>query len=547
MRKKQIYKKKKYSLLFWLCLLGTVWSLWGCGKDKEAFSEIEEEPLPSLRDILREDEVIPDQSDVSDNKFPPVRVYFDNTGSMEGFTINSQGKRTPCEDYVKLMRCLRDMGRVRETQYYILDVDLQDWALSETGIYDHFAQSDFHVWWASGQPGPLSKLYMENRIDESCISIVLTDLSEQNFNTTQMAEQIRVLCDQKGCEADLFAFKFDFHGVTQVPDPKAVSGMLEGSVNGKRPYYMVVTGPSKYVEKYVEELKDILSGDGLDEDVEYFSVTSRSDLEYESIHLSDVNFEPFADYDDIYEEINKESEEKGGEEEENESDKADVEIENLSRNLQRYENTDGLFEDGEETDLPAFCYQKVRGVGLDDGDWRLNFYIPLNDWDKSRKNYIYQYSTYQLENAEMGLTDQEQQAEAVQSSWIEKANSQIDISMEIYNNYKSPEREYPAVLYVSVKNKNALQKVKPEWREVLLVLDIVQEDIFRPKRPEWLSEFDSGDTGDLFTHTYGLNNFYNVLFGYEDYIEKDGLVHIKNNYIQIPILLTGLDKQEVRR
>lgn len=534
--KKQYMAWKMILFLGWVFVIGMT----GCAGKGEDTETAQDSMLPSFKYLLEEEEKASPDIPI-DSAVVPVKVYFDNTGSMEGFTIDKDGKRTPCSLYSKLMRCLRDMGRMQTVEYYVLDVNEQDWVLYEESIYDNFYTEGFHVWWKSKQPGPLSKLYMNNRIDDQHINIVLTDLAEQRLNNTQLAEQIQKLCDGKDCEADLFAFKFDFNGVTQVPDPNAASGMLEQVVHGEKPYYMIITGKSDYMQKYRTELKTLLKDSGMKEGEDYFWVTNRFAVQNETLAMTDIVFEPFADYELISTESeNNQKTEKIKEEESGTDEEAGDELKIYSKNLCRYESTEQLCP---EVEFAAFYYQKVKGVSKKQGDWRLNFYIPLNDWKNPQIEYTYEYRIYKLEQ-DQTETDTDiksgRQSENVMGKWVEDTNPRIELSIEVQENFKREDQQYPAVLYLSCKDKEIEKKHEPREQKLLLLIDIVKEEIYFFERPVWLDAFDTGSTDDYFTRTFNLSGFYDVLFGKKNKISNDGAIHIRNNYVQVPILLTGL-------
>jgi len=546
-----VMKKNKKHYIAWTIFLvwgsGIITGLTGCGANEEGTGGLQDVMVPSFQYLLEEEEesptTVPDSSAVV-----PVRIYFDNTGSMEGFTIDQKGERKPCSLYAKLMRCLRDMGRMQTVEYYVLDVNEQDWALYEESLYDNFYSSDFHVWWKSGQPGPLSKLYMDDRIDEEYINIVLTDLAEQNLNNTLLAEQIQKLCNEKDCEADLFAFKFDFNGVTQVPDPNAASGMLEETVHGEKPYYMLITGKSDYMEKYRRELRTLMDDAGMEEGRDYFWATNRTDIQNESLTMSDVVFEPFADYEQIFQE-REEKRQKQREEEEGgaEDEETGNGLAAYSKNLCRLEDTEQICAG---IDFAAFYYQKVEGVSKDQSDWRLNFYVPLKDYENPQLKYSYEWHIYKLEQAEPeeeedlagkegSGEEQKAEAETIAGNWVEDTNARIELSTEIYENF-GEDQEHSAVLYLSCKDKEVEKEHEPRAQELLLLIDITKEETFFYERPDWLAGFDTGDTDDYFTRTFNLNGFYDVLFGNKNKISGDGAIHIESHYVQIPIMLFGL-------
>lgn len=530
--------KKQYTVLemiLTLCMLAAM-CLAGCGAKEDSKKTTPPDLPPSFKYLLEEDEQ--DSSNISfDSTVVPVKVYFDNTGSMEGFTIDKDGKRIPCSLYSKLMRCLRDMGRMQTIEYYVLGVNEQDWVLYEESIYDNFYTEGFHVWWKSGQPGPLSKLYMNERINDQCINIVLTDLAEQYLNNTQLAEQIQKLCNEKDCEADLYAFKFDFNGPTQVPNPNAASGMLEQMVNDERPYYMIITGKSDYMQKYRNELKTLFKDAGMKEGEDYFWATNHSAVQNESITFADIGFEPFAEYEQfeqfLIEHNNGKKEEKA--KEDSVDEEANKEWEEYSKNLCPYEK-----QSYPGVEVAAFYYQRPAGVPTRLGDWNLNFYIPLNNWGDPQTNYTCEYHIYKLEQVQ--TEPETEQQESSTGSWVEDTNARIELSIEIREGFERDDQQYPAVFYVTCKDKEVEKKHEPREQELLLILDIVKEEIQFYERPGWLDAFDTGSTDDYFTRTFNLKGFYDVLFGNKNKISGDGAIHIYNKYAQVPVLLTGLEE-----
>lgn len=511
-------------------LVGILFFLSACGSSEETFLDA---PLPDFSGILNAQGE--PAFEVNEPAAPalPVNVYFDNTGSMEGFTIDERGKRNPDPSYVKLINSLRIMGRMRATNYYVLDAEKQDWALYEEELYANFSGEGFHIDWNSGQSGPLSKLCSGERLDQDSINIVLTDLAEQQQNNTKLAEQIQKMCADGRCEADLYAFMFEFHGKTQVPDPNTVSKMLNEAVDGARPYYMILVGPAVHMEQYCEELGSLLGGAGLQDGKDYYTATSRMDIHDGTASLEDVVFEPFAGYDEILHETEeKEADEKPEEDGEKEDGETEgEEWERYSKNLLPYEDT-GIICPG--MDVAAFYYQKVEGISKKQGGWRLNFYVPLQDFGDPGLEYSYNFFVYRLD-----YPDAEE--EGLEAAWTEDGTPRIQITSEIREDFEQGKVQSPAVLYVTCQDKEAEKGHEPREQELLLILKITAEQVYSFERPQWIEEFDTGDTGDYFTRTFNLVGFYDVLFGNKN-TAADGIVHIQSNYAQIPIILTGLEE-----
>ncbi len=536
--------------------------LTGCGAGQKSEAEPEEELVfPGIEDIVSADEEINDEPGAdSPSLVVPVKIYVDNTGSMTGFTFNEVGEsKKPSTEFKALMRCIQDMGRMQTAEYYVLDADVQNWVLYEDGLYENFDKPDFYVYWAPSnvQPGPLTKLYMEGGLDENCINVVFTDLAEQNLNNTLLAEQIQNMCRENGCDVDLYAFKFPFHGLTQVPSPDGY-GMMEDMVAGElKPYYMIITGPSGYMDRYRQGLQNLLTKAGLAEGMDYYTATSKVSMNKDRISLSDVVFLPFAGYDDIVGEYKakkkqeKEQEEvagQGGEdaaEAEESGEKAAQSMECLSKNLIRYENTNLLFVNGSETEVAAFRYEKVEGISKKAGDWRLNFYIPLKDYENPDLNYSYTIDIYKIEQPEETESDQGNEAsegearKRASGRWVKDEDTSIETACRMEDNTGKNNAEFPKAIYYSFTNKEETARVA---QDSLVLIKIWKNETKIYEIPAWLEEFDTGMTDDYFTRTFNLEGFYNVLFSGGNGFVAGQEFHEKSVYAQIPILLMDMDR-----
>lgn len=512
-----------------LCM-SVVWYLTGCAWKQNSENEINNIPYPNYAEVLDDTDEI-HVTEEKNEAVIPAKIYFDNTGSMEGFTRDENGARRPDDRYVKMMRCLRDMGRIQTIENYVLDEKQQEWISYGGSLYEDFVKDGFHIGWYTKQ-GPLSKLYFEDRIDENYVNIVLTDLAEQNMNNTQLAEKIQKLCDEKGCEADLYAFKFLFYGDTQVPNPGSVSGMLNERVEGEKPYYIIMTGPKNYMDKYRKEFKDLLFSAGLEEGEDYFAATSGIDINEDWVDLADVIFADFATFEDI----KLESSEKSNEVAEEGEDSSEL-IAMKSKNLTVYEDTLQLFSGESPVEIKAFQYERAKGVSSKLGDWRLNFFIPLSDGENPRITYECEYHVYELQESE-----NEGEEETPIRKWVENPTSRIELVQEKTTEFEGKSEKYPSAVFFSCTDKKVDKKHDPRESEVLLVIKITKEEIYPYVRPEWIEEFDTGETDDYFTRTYNLNGFYDVLFGYKNKRLQDDTIRFSSIYTQIPIIITNLEK-----
>lgn len=74
--------------------------------------------------------------------------------------------------------------------------------------------------------------------------------------------------------------------------------MLNKRVEGNRPFYLIMTGPDRYVAKYRKELTELLAQQQLTEGEDYFTATNRLSVNEVKSDVSDVIFKKFADYED---------------------------------------------------------------------------------------------------------------------------------------------------------------------------------------------------------------------------------------------------------
>lgn len=516
----------------------------GCGNVAETYGTSNDIPFPDFSELLVNSTGVHVRDD-SDDMLLPIKVFMDNTGSMAGFTVNPEGKREPSAAYVKMMRSLRDLGRLHgdSVSYYALDERSQDWVECSETIYRDFSSESFYVGWNSGQPGPLSKLYLgENKIDGNCVNIVITDLAEQNVNNTLLATEIQKLCEEEGCETVLFAFKFDFNGRTQVPNPNAAYGMLDEQVNGLKPYYLIITGPSQYTEKYVDDLKTLLEEAGLTEAQDYYCATSRLDVNYDTASISDVVFTPFVDYEEIKMEYDIE---KYGAEAVLGEDGSIYEQPEImkSKNLVAYDDMEQVFKGGDSVQAAAFRYELMQGLSSKMSDWRLNFYLPLSEGDNPDISYKLNWKVYKLTVSGEGESETDGDGgQADERQWVEDKNTRMELNVKLISEFEEKNARYPVAMYFSCQDKVVEKKHDPRETELLLVFRIEKEETIPYVRPEWLAEYDTGDTYDYFKRTYNLNGFYDVLFGYKNKRKMDDTIHISSTYAEIPIILTNLEQ-----
>ncbi len=327
----------------------------------------------------------------------PVQVYMDNTGSMQAFIFAEDVSISVDPKFVHLMRALRDMERTYyRTCYYTIQQNeqtggIRDWMAYDGSVYEDFQKPEFYFSWKKESTdgnvnGPLSLLYFNRNgrgLNPEYINIVMTDLAEQNVNNTQLAEEIQKMCAGGNCLAYMLAFQFEYHGTAQVPDPDKMNDIIEARVDGPRPYYVILTGPSRYMEPYMEGFLTCLENLQLQEGTDFYMASTKLEWNMETLDKDSITFNEMADYDAIKEE------KKTGEPSEH------------SKNLRRFSETDTLFDRTPFNAPFAFYYRKLDSISKDQYDWRLNFQIPLaSEEEDSDIEYSLDIACYSLSPAE---------------------------------------------------------------------------------------------------------------------------------------------------
>lgn len=201
-----------------------------------------------------------------------VDVYYDNTQSMYGFA----GGGT----MVRAVAALRDVvNQYSNTTTYTLggapDGTLQ-W-MPFTGDL-HSSLVDYAGFYTVGKgsfasgTGPLQMLYYQDTtLDPAAINVVVTDLAEQNVDSSELASRINEsILSQDGYSAALIGILGDFNGTKYVSDLDAVNQMNGTQVTGKVPIYILITGRDAALDTYVNNLVTAFQNYELVQDTDFY-------------------------------------------------------------------------------------------------------------------------------------------------------------------------------------------------------------------------------------------------------------------------------------
>lgn len=224
-----------------------------------------------------------------------VNFYYDNTTSMYPFVCNAKGessvKGRPAVSgtLVNWMSAVREILQQYDGVTYTLQQDSGNqlhWAPYQGDMRNNFSSRSFYT--KDGEfpvdgdalVGPLAQLYYQadgQSFDPAAMNIVLTDLAEQSVNNTELAAHInRDILSQEGYAAAIIAVNCPFHGTAYVPNPDKISQLKKGKVDGKRPLYMILTGPEERLEMVYNALISAMNVQGMSEGQEYYTTVQSS-------------------------------------------------------------------------------------------------------------------------------------------------------------------------------------------------------------------------------------------------------------------------------
>lgn len=205
------------------------------------------------------------QKTVKQQKSSSVNFYYDNTISMEGFAFykeNEKDKGRPANKDGAAEGCMlaiRDVLRHTNASKYTLEEDEDSkalhWSENEDKVDDFYALFKTEAFYthrekfAKGKDGvskkgPLTLLPDQTGVfDPAATNIILTDLLEQDENSTELAWYIKQnILSLDGYAAALIAVPCTFHGIVPYNKNRV-------SVQTKRPLYFIITGPEEIFDE----------------------------------------------------------------------------------------------------------------------------------------------------------------------------------------------------------------------------------------------------------------------------------------------------------
>lgn len=497
------------------------------------------------------------------NSAAKVDIYYDNTQSMYGFAAGGT--------MVRAVAALRDIGNMysNTTTYTLNGVDgVLRWMPFEGSL--HSAMADFEGFYTVGKgsfaagTGPLQMLYYEDStLDPAAINVVITDLAEQNVDTTDLASKINEhILSQDGYSAALIGILGDFSGKKYVSDLDAINQMNGVEVQGKVPIYILITGRDAALETYVNKLTETFRGYELTENVDFFVARYHAGNSARVLQQEDILcVGPAAEQDGMK--------------------KKDWETAQINENLGLSEidstHMDTLVNTDHYLNMFGYAFDNDAN-GINTGRTTLNYFVPISRTDGIDLPVQYKIytedekaSTSQLQalyddkeriryselvtgdpredgtaeewmarsgdiTGAYAVLDKEGEPAAlvgwknirqitydkdmtITAEWIERGTPVYDMVMEADGRdagdyYAGEDMGLAAdsdLLHLTIEFSR-----KPEERgssTVLVRIPIYAMAESVENLPEWIVQWDSAGTQDYIYHTFGLENFFRTLFG----------------------------------
>lgn len=238
-----------------------------------------------------------------DKKEIQVDFFYDNTQSMDGYVRGQDlSYGDPDGLLVRTLTALRNINREYSATMYTMQPEngILHWAEYQGRLYDDFSKKEFYTYSGNyyNKQGPLRSLFFgEGVVNPKNINVFVTDLCEQGVDNAELAHQINEnILTQEGYAAAIIAMKAHFNGKPSYPDPEKVNSMSDPNqvVHQPRPYYIILTGPYSYLSRYLsdfeENMKEVKKGE------DYYLSVYRPGSGVEPVSFGDIRTVRDADY-----------------------------------------------------------------------------------------------------------------------------------------------------------------------------------------------------------------------------------------------------------
>ncbi|MDR0558017.1 MAG: hypothetical protein LBG43_09190 [Treponema sp.] len=234
----------------------------GCGKPKSMKFQL---PYPAPEGLETQAEMSGETA-----AHHPVFVYWSQTRSERGYIQNRRLVVAPSPEFTRFLTAFNETLRYGYNPlYYRLKkqsngfikweaIGAADFDPAQPSFYDAVSGGDFE------RGGPLTMLYQEGLVKADDLTVVVSDLEEQNLNNTVLAGYIRngLLISQRNAAA-IIALRLPFNGENYKPDPNNYNSMISQTILGEKPLYLIVTGLKEAVDGFVKNYSAIAGREGV--------------------------------------------------------------------------------------------------------------------------------------------------------------------------------------------------------------------------------------------------------------------------------------------
>ena len=476
-----------------------------------------------------------------DMKKPFVNVYISNTRNMRYFALNEDENPLVNSPLENLIYSIQDMERIYgKTSYYTLqkkedtemvlewrrykpgtglgseaerETDVDADTETKTGIYEDFLLPEFYLTQEeSDDVRPLSRLYgaANKEWEPSNINIVITDLAERNMEVAVLAKQIRSMCQKNNCDAYMLVFQLECSGMVKVPKPEAPDILIEKKVETTRPCYVMVTGPSFYLDQYMDSFFSCMENVQLRDGEKFHQIEFHIGRKETRILPEQIN--GFL----------------------SEEDKSAFGEKNFGiyKNIIDIGSAEDVSEEKYENPELRFSYA-LENTMEQENDWRLDFKVLLK---KPVEDHMGEYGgtirCYQLKQTYKENGDTEKLLDSLQ--WEETEDSPVEECIRFSSSYGTENA------YIRLSGKPRLKQEAPvsERKLLLVIITITYTEIHPYRMPEWADDYIAVSEEGCGQKTYGLEKLFQILFGCENGQTEDKAVPLETIYGEIPILIS---------
>ncbi|MDR2793482.1 MAG: hypothetical protein LBB61_07440 [Treponema sp.] len=493
--------------------------------------------------------------ETQDTAHHPIFVYWSQTRSERGYILNRQGKAAPPLEFVHFLTSFNETLRYGYLpSYYLLEkqndgfiqwkeIDAKYFNPAEEAFYNAISGGNFR-----DERGPLMMLYDKGLVKADDLTVVVSDLEEQNLNNTVLAGDIRnhLLISPRNAAA-IIALMLPFNGENYKPDPNNINNMIEQEIYGDKPLYIIVTGLKAAVERFVKNYSAIARREGVETKI-VSTMAQANDVK--KLKVSNVIIPPSAGVSDNTK-VNKNKKVLNDLWNIRNSDTGSPDrIWNLRDNTPEMVNylavpdaSGALVPVKSLLDLKLLQYKAIKGSDKSGGKlWQLNIEFPIpsgyavGQFVGSVENYRYLLSAPQPADADDGEKKSKKgranKSSSVSGVWSEPNEARLKSDLEVSTAAFSA-GSGNAGIYVAPRDKKtgALESPVISFDVVVALKRDVEVSI-----PAWVDDFNDNDRGGQTKgKTWNFKAFVGLVLGLDADLEPKSIEN-EDEFLRVPVI-----------